>query len=963
MNFSRTLFISCLTAGLSYTTTLHAQNGDKGKKQIDPIPAKDIPPSPFLTPEKGLASLQLADGFSVGLFAAEPMVQRPVAIQFDLQGRCWVVEMRDYMTDLDGTEENAKTGRIRVLEDTNGDGKADKATTVLDNLQNPRLATPCHGGVLYTSKSTLYHVALGKDLKPTGSPTVVDAKYATGGNLEHRSNGMMRSLDNWFYNAKCDKRYRQLDGKWIIEKTKFRGQWGIDEDEYGKLVANNNSSYAIVDSHFPNLFYHHPKHKPTAPKAQKHLRGKRIFPARMNPGINRAYQGNLLDKDGRLIQPTGACSPIFFKSDSFGKDFSNASLICEPCGNLVIALKNKGTSGNYSSSNMYQGKAFLASTDERFRPVAAALSTDGSLYIADMYHGIVQHKTYMTTYLRKQHITRGLQNPGKGTGRIYRITKNGQNHKSVKLDNLTALLSSNNGTVRKNAQFYIIDNNKKDCIPELHKIAQANDSNPLAKLHALYTLQGLGELTAKDIPSLAAMNSPQLLEHAIYLLGQQPQLLNAKTKAELTDIKAPAHFTAFALARSGETAHLTALSSLVKKNKNNKTLADAVLSGSLGNEIKIAQALKDASPDLAKRLTSLVSTSIAALDPTAHLTKEQKAQHKRGAALYQTYCMACHAKEGEGMAQMGPPLASSQWVTSSPKTLAAIMLKGLSGPIHVNGKKYALQMQMPPLDQNKAVTDATLADISTYIRNSWGNKASTVSPAQIKAVRELTKKDSSFTVETLTKKFPLIERGETINLFNGKDLSNWEIKGGNGKYKIEDGAIVGFGEKINANTFLCTKEKYTNFELTFEFKFDHRIGNSGVMFRANTKAITKGNKTSYRVFGYQCEGDNTDRSWTAGLYDEARRGWLFPMKTKEQAEKRKFFTEQGRRLFKWKEWNTITIRCYGNHIQTWLNGEKRVDFIDKDKANDTRKGFIGLQVHGGTSFAARWKNIKLTPLK
>lgn len=197
---------------------------------------------------------------------------------------------------------------------------------------------------------------------------------------------------------------------------------------------------------------------------------------------------------------------------------------------------------------------------------------------------------------------------------------------------------------------------------------------------------------------------------------------------------------------------------------------------------------------------------------------------------------------------------------------------------------------------------------------------------------------------------------KTIELFNGKDLTGWKIKGGNGQYKVEDGAIVGFGKNIKANTFLCTEKEYGDFEITFEFKFDHLKGNSGFMYRA--AATPEG-----RVFGYQCEGDNTKRAWTAGLYDESRRGWLFPNQNDpKHAQHRTDFTAEGNAVFKWDDWNTITVRCKGNHIQTWLNGVKRVDYVDTDPKNDTRKGFFGLQVHGGAEFSARWRNIKLTEL-
>lgn len=202
---------------------------------------------------------------------------------------------------------------------------------------------------------------------------------------------------------------------------------------------------------------------------------------------------------------------------------------------------------------------------------------------------------------------------------------------------------------------------------------------------------------------------------------------------------------------------------------------------------------------------------------------------------------------------------------------------------------------------------------------------------------------------------------KSIDLFNGKDLTGWKKVGGTGEYKVEDGCIVGFGENVKGNTFLRTEKTYTDFELTYEFKFDHRKGNSGLMFRANQKPSEDGNG---RVFGYQCEGDNTDRSWTAGLFDEARRKWLVPTKNKdkESAEFAMKFTEQGNNLFKWEEWNTITIRCVGNHITTHLNGELRVDFTDTDEEHDTREGFFGLQVHGGKACQVRWRNLKLTDL-
>ncbi|MGJ8671989.1 MAG: 3-keto-disaccharide hydrolase [Rubritalea sp.] len=200
---------------------------------------------------------------------------------------------------------------------------------------------------------------------------------------------------------------------------------------------------------------------------------------------------------------------------------------------------------------------------------------------------------------------------------------------------------------------------------------------------------------------------------------------------------------------------------------------------------------------------------------------------------------------------------------------------------------------------------------------------------------------------------------DNIDLFNGHDLTGWKVVGGTGSFKAEGGCIVGTGENIKSNTFLRTEKTYTDFEFSYEFKFDSLDGNSGVMFRAAQK------NGDGRVFGYQCEADNgKGRAWTAGLYDEARRGWLSPIKGKleNDVSSAKQFTLQGKTLFKWDEWNTIVIRCQGNHIQTWLNGVQRVDFTDTDPEHDTREGFFALQVHNGKSCNVRWRNLQLRPL-
>jgi hypothetical protein len=199
-------------------------------------------------------------------------------------------------------------------------------------------------------------------------------------------------------------------------------------------------------------------------------------------------------------------------------------------------------------------------------------------------------------------------------------------------------------------------------------------------------------------------------------------------------------------------------------------------------------------------------------------------------------------------------------------------------------------------------------------------------------------------------------------LFNGKDLTGWSVVNGDGKFTVEGDSIVGTGVNVKSNTFLRTDKTYKNFEFRFEMKFDDLSGNSGVMFRALQKPGKDG-----RVHGYQCEHDNGKaRAWTAGLYDEARRGWLMPTalnpkSTDEQKAAQKAFTAQGQKIFRWDDWNQIRIRCEGNHIQIWLNGEVRVDYKDEGK-DFTPEGFFALQVHSGKSCHVRWRNLMIKEL-
>ncbi|WP_165023493.1 DUF1080 domain-containing protein [Dysgonomonas sp. ZJ279] len=183
------------------------------------------------------------------------------------------------------------------------------------------------------------------------------------------------------------------------------------------------------------------------------------------------------------------------------------------------------------------------------------------------------------------------------------------------------------------------------------------------------------------------------------------------------------------------------------------------------------------------------------------------------------------------------------------------------------------------------------------------------------------------------------------SLFNGKNLKGWKKLNGKAEYKVKDGVIIGISKFGEPNTFLATEKDYDNFILEFDFKVDDVL-NSGVQFRSQSlKSFNNG-----RVHGYQFEIDPAPRAWTGGIYDEARRGWLYPMTCNPKSQN----------AFKNNEWNTARIEAIGNSIRTWVNGIPCANLWD----DMTPTGFIALQVHaiGNKSEEGKtisWRNIRI----
>ena len=615
-----------LAMGLALLPTdSNAQKGDRKGHVMTPPPAHwEIPSAPVVAPEKAVETFQLENGFRAELVASEPNVHDPVAIAFDGDGRMWVVELRGYMPNVDGTGEDVANGRITILDDRDGNGTMEHMTVFLDGIVLPRSIALVEGGILYGDQDKLYFV---EDLgdKP-GKSTVIDDKWAPSGNVEHKTNGLMPALDNWMYNAKSDARYRRIDGEWVKAKTEYRGQWGISQDDYGRLYANSNSTLITAEYVWPGAKVRNPNHD-FGSRTSMGMDNK-VWPIRITCGINRGYQEGMLTDEGYLTKATAASGPAVYRGDRFPEEYRGNIFIPEPSGLLVKrAIVTENQDGSFKIEAAYQGREFFASTDERSRIVNIYNAPDGTLYLVDFYRGIIQHKTYVTSYLRAQIVDRELDKHI-GLGRIWRIVHDSKdpgpkpNMRSEKPAQLVAHLSHANGWWRDTAQRLLVQKADKSVAPALRELV--NGDNELAAIHALWTLEGLGEVSAKDIAAAAGSGKVQTAIQAVRVAGElldkEPEPATAHSiVATLGSLKVPESAPlrrelAAVLGRAtGEarSAAFTQLGEIAGADDSGLTI-DMALSGLAGNESAFFQIAPKDSAIVAPLMAAIINSADAA---------------------------------------------------------------------------------------------------------------------------------------------------------------------------------------------------------------------------------------------------------------------------------------------------------------------------------------------------------------
>jgi len=532
---------------LASGTLARAQLGDNRDeyqgKQTEVVPRSEIPPAVARSAEEEQKTFKVAPGFRVELVAADPDIEAPVAIQFDEDGRIWVVEMRGYMNTLSAEGEDQANGRIVVLSDPGKDGRMTKSTVFADKLVMPRAVAPVAGGALVGAPPHLWFMrdtdGDGRADKVTelednfGVPVVYGARADLFANdPEEQPNSPLWGLDNWIYFGHYNMRLRYAKGMFQSDYAADRGEWGLTQDDAGLQYYNYNESSLYGDL-VPAQYAGRNPDQPRARGTNVNLvEDESVWPSRVNPGVNRGYRPGIL-QNGRLKKYTAACAPWIYRGGLFPAEFDGNCFVCEPAGNLVrrYVFQAKGTAK--VAVNAYDKAEFLTSTDERFRPVNLCTGPDGCLYVVDMYRGVIEHRYSVTTYLANQILSRGLEQP-LHDGRIWRIVPDGVHPAAApslsqaSAAELVGHLRDANGWVRDTAQRLLVEGASgadkarsreaaSRAVPALRALAGNKSANPLGRLHALWTLDGIAALDEGAVASCLGDADPRVRVGAIRL--------------------------------------------------------------------------------------------------------------------------------------------------------------------------------------------------------------------------------------------------------------------------------------------------------------------------------------------------------------------------------------------------------------------------------------------------------------
>lgn len=465
---------------------------------LDDIPAPQLP----LKPADAVKTLTMPPGYQLEVAASEPMVQDPIIAEFDGDGRLWVLEMHGFAHEENMDNSFAPINDVVVLEDTNDDGAFDKRTVFMDGLVMPRALKVLDRNCALVGAPPKLILACDRDgdLKADTQELIADT-FDKEGVVEHGANALLWGLDNTIYVSQHVWNVKLGPKGFRIVPSVLRGQWGLTQDDYGRTYRNINTEPLFVDYVAPSYFARNPNLTRTSGLYENLVDQNltQIWPSRPNPGLNRGYRVDTLRADGSASYYGGVSSPFIYRGDRLPRELAGMALVVDGPTNIVhlLNLRDDGT-GRLYADDFYKRGEFIASTDERFRPVQVVPGWDGSMYVIDMYRGVSQDGPLQTDYLRTYINQRKLWEHI-NLGRIYRVlhTDFKPDRKPSMSDDTTSELvqhlSHPSGWWRDKAQQYLVQRADPAAIQKLRTLLRRS-KNEVTKLHALWTLSGLDDM-------------------------------------------------------------------------------------------------------------------------------------------------------------------------------------------------------------------------------------------------------------------------------------------------------------------------------------------------------------------------------------------------------------------------------------------------------------------------------------
>jgi mono/diheme cytochrome c family protein/glucose/arabinose dehydrogenase len=658
----------------------------------------------------------------------EPVIEEPMQIAFDGNGRMFVLEIRAYMQDADAGGELDPVGRISVHEDVDRNGVYEKHSVFVDKLVFPRFVMPIGAHSILTMESNQDEVWKYTD---TDGDAVADKKelfttnFGRAGNVEHQQSSLFWALDNWLYSTYNAFRVRWTPTGILREPTGSNGaQWGITQDDYGKVWFQGGASGLPSQFQFPIHYGNFTVPDQLAPgfEIPWGMAGLGDY----QPGTSAIRQHELT-----LDRVTGAAGNDIVRGHRMPKDLLGDYLYGEPVARIVRRVRPVVSEGLTQLRNVYQAEhaEFVRSTDHLFRPVDIATAPDGTVYIVDPYRGIIQQGTWTQpgSYLRAKVEQYQLDKIIR-RGRIWRLTYEGlERDRTVPrmlnetAAQLVAHLEHPNGWWRDTAQQLLVLQHDKSVVPALQQMARTSGSE-LGRIHALWTLEGLGALDAPLVRQQMRDPNPKIriqgirASETLYKAGDRSFADDYRTLTKDPDV---------------DVVLQAMLTVNVLKVPDLKAVVEAAQASNKARGIQ----------DIGKQiLAPPVSAFGRGGRGGAAFTPEERAVMVRGDAIYKELCFSCHGSDGrgtpvpgaEGGAIMAPSFISNPRLTGHRDYVIKTLLHGMTGP--VEGQTFAGGVMMP-MGTNR---DEWIAAIASYIRNTFGNAASFISPEEVARVRAAT---------------------------------------------------------------------------------------------------------------------------------------------------------------------------------------------------------------------------------